>query len=335
MSGFRYGIGVDYFYSDTRTLNFQREGFDVPFDEPFLNLISKIIISLSLPNQVFFIFLSLITIACYIISIFISDEQNYLFQFFVLIFYCIFFNSLNQSRNGTSIALGLLAFAIVLNCKKKWYFIILSLLVSCLSILFHNSGIINIAIVIIYLLFYFFNKRLKNKNLIVTYTCIIAISPLIFVLLYFTIDKIPILNNFAYFFSYDFDSTGTPLVKFLAGFFSFSIPMIGFVFYLLNFVNTEDYFMKFIGFILFLNMIFMTFGVLINSLLLSDRLKSTLYFLELFIVPYMFSKLPKENQRYIYGGLVSFIMIAVFFSSQTSNGTYPYRSLFGIDFYIY
>ena len=335
VSTLRYGIGVDYFYSDNRTINFMREGLDVKFDEPFINIFVNVMIRLNLPNQFFFLTLGIITVGSYVLSILFSKDKNYLLQFFILIFYCIFFNSLNQSRNGTAIALGLLAFSILYNFNKKWYVILISYIIGCGSVSFHNSGLINLAILTVYIIFYFLNNKLSNKILLTIYAIVIALSPVLFIILYFTIDKIPILNNFAYFFSYNFDFSGTPLIKFLGGFFSFIIPMISLVFYLMNFSETKDYFLKFIGFVLFLNILFMVIGLLTNSLLLCDRLKSTLYVFELFIIPYMFKKLPKDNQRFIYLGSISFILVVICFSSQVSNGTYPYRSILNPSIYIY
>ena len=154
-------------------------------------------------------------------------------------------------------------------------------------------------------------------------------------MLKYTIEYIPILNNYAYFFNPNFDATGTPLMKFLSGFFTYIIPMVNLVFFLLNFKDNEESFMKFVGIIIFINFVFLTFGVLTNSMLLSDRLKSMLYVFELFIIPYIYKNLRSRNQQILYISSIGVIMMIITICSLSPSLAYPYRSIFFKGHYIY
>lgn len=85
-----------------------------------------------------------------------------------------------------------------------------------------------------------FGHKIKMKTVLTTMIILVAITPILFLLLKYTIKYIPILNNYAYFFDPNFDATGTPLMKFLSGFFTYIIPMVNLVFFLLNFKDNEE-----------------------------------------------------------------------------------------------
>ena len=335
VSGFRYGIAYDYFFTDNRVLNAIREGMSEGFNEFFTNAIAKfLIINLGLPNSAYFILFSLLSVSCYVIAIFINRKNSYLLQIFILIFYSIFFNSINQVRSGAAIALGILAFSIVYNYRNV-YTIILAYILCLLGTLIHYSEVINLVVLTLFLLIMQFGHKIKMKTILTTMIILVAITPILFLLLKYTIEYIPILNNYAYFFDPNFDATGTPLMKFLSGFFTYIIPMVNLVFFLLNFKDNEESFMKFVGIIIFINFVFLTFGVLTNSMLLSDRLKSMLYVFELFIIPYIYKNLRSRNQQILYISSIGVIMIIITICSLSPSLAYPYRSIFFKGHYIY
>ena len=49
----------------------------------------------------------------------------------------------------------------------------------------------------------------------------------------------------------------------------------------------------------------------------------------------MYSKMKDDNQKCIYIGLIGLIMITVTLSTLIPSNTYPYRSIFFKDMYIY
>ena len=104
---------------------------------------------------------------------------------------------------------------------------------------------------------------------------------------------------------------------------------------LYNFKDNEESFMKFVGIIIFINFVFLTFGVLTNSMLLSDRLKSMLYVFELFIIPYIYKNLRSRNQQILYISSIGVIMIIITICSLSPSLAYPYRSIFFKGHYIY
>ena len=96
----RYGIGRDYFFSDSFQLNNLRDGKPLTIGEPFIVYLMNFIVNHNLPNQVYFVILGLITNAFFIGAIFINKDNKFLLRMFVYIFYCLFISSLNQTRQS-------------------------------------------------------------------------------------------------------------------------------------------------------------------------------------------------------------------------------------------
>ena len=334
VSDTRYGIGMDYLYTDNRVLNVMREGIDISFNEKIVTLFAKAIINSGMPNYVFFVTFSIITNLAYIIAIFINKNNNYFISIFIYLFYYIYFNSFNQTRGSAAIALGILGFSIVYNFKSNaatlfgYNFCIL-------GVLLHYSEIINVVILTLFILIRHFSNKINTKKLLSFGFILIAISPILFIILKYTISYIPIINKYAYYFNPNYDQSSTPLLKFLGSFFTFIVPFISLIFYLFNFTKEDDYFLKFTGALLIINMIFLTIALLTNSILLADRLKSMFYAFDLFTIPYMYSKMKDDNQKYMYIGIVGLIMIIVTLSTLIPSNTYPYRSIFFKYMYIF
>ena len=152
----RYGIGRDYFFSDSFQLNNLRDGKPLTIGEPFIVYLMNFIVNHNLPNQVYFMILGLITNAFFIGAIFINKDNKFLLRMFVYIFYCLFISSLNQTRQSVGIALGMFSLALIINYFDKWYVHVIAFVIAICSIFFHYSEIINIVILLIYILFRLF-----------------------------------------------------------------------------------------------------------------------------------------------------------------------------------
>ncbi len=334
-SAFRYGIAYDYFYTDDRVLNEIRNGVEgTGFNEVFVTLLAKLIVNLNLTNQAYFILLSFITVVSFLVGIFINKKNEFLLPTVILIFYGLYINTLNQVRSGVGISLGILAFSIIYNFKNKWT-IVLAYLLCAIGTLFHYSEFINFVIITLYLLINKFNNKLNNKVLLTILICLIAVTPFLFIILKYTIDYIPILKNYSYYFSPNGDVTFSVLAQSFGTLFLFAIPFINAIFYLRHFTETNDGMLKFSGIIIFINFIFMIIGFMANSTQLADRTKSMFYLCDLFIVPCLYKNIENKTEKYIYLIVVLITMFIFLLVILFTSGAYPYRSIFFKGIYIY
>ena len=236
VSGTRYGIGQDYFYTDNRVLNLLKEGYDIKFNEKIVTLIAKlIVVELKLPNYIYFIFFSTITNLSYIIAIFINKKNQYFIQMFIYLFYYIYFNSFNQTRSSAAIALGILGFSIIFNYRNN-VAILFGYNFALIGALIHYSEIINVLIITLFILIRHFSNKIKNDVIFIIGLIVVALTPIIFIILKYTINYIPILKNYAYYFNPNYDSSGTPLIKF------YENRRLFFKIYWGNFNNQYDFF---------------------------------------------------------------------------------------------
>lgn len=331
----RYGIGRDYFFSDLFQLNNLRDGKELTINEPFIVYLMEFIVRYNLPNQIYFVVLGLITNAFFIGAIFINKDNKFLLRMFVYIFYCLFISSLNQTRQSVGIALGMFSLALLINYFDKWYVYIISFLISLCSIFFHYSEIINIFILIVYILFRLFIHKLKMKYLIVICFFIIALSPVLLIILKYTIEYIPILNRYSSYILGE-DTSTEPIWKILGSIFMYIVPMFTLVMFLLNFTNEEDYRLKLIFVYLSLNICFMIISTLLNNLMTADRLRTMVYGVELFVFPYLFDAFKGKGKTTLTYRIFSMLlMICITLGTYNVAQIYPYRSIFFKDFYIY
>lgn len=331
----RYGIGRDYFFSDSFQLNNLRDGKPLTIGEPFIVYLMNFIVNHNLPNQVYFVILGLITNAFFIGAIFINKDNKFLLRMFVYIFYCLFISSLNQTRQSVGIALGMFSLALIINYFDKWYVHVIAFVITICSIFFHYSEIINIVILLIYILFRLFIHKLKMKYLIVICFVIIAISPILLLILKYTIEYIPILNRYSSYILGE-DTSTEKVWKILGSIFMYIVPMFTLVMFLLNFTNEEDYRLKLILVYLSENICFMLISTLLNNLMTADRLRTMVYGVELFIFPYLFDAFKDKGKTTLtYRTVTMLLMICITLGTYNVAQIYPYRSIFFKDFYIY
>ena len=332
VSAFRYNLGEDYAIVIKILENIQNGGEG--FKEILTTSLAKLYFKLGLPIETHFYVISFLTIFGYCVGVFINKDNKFILPMMIIMFYAIFLNSLNQDRSGVGISLGLISFSLIYNYRNKWV-IILSYLIALLSGFFHYSELINLFIITAYLLITKFNKKINTKILLTSLVILVAFAPLLYYGFINIIEYIPILKNYAYYFVPGRDTTATPVLKFFATFLIYLVPIINLIFVLLYFNKTDDGFMRFIIFIVFINMCFMVMGVLTNSVELADRTKSMFYMLEIFFVPYIIRNLKTKKEKITYFTLIGLSMIGISLSTFFTSGLYPYRFNFSKDLWIY
>lgn len=161
IGGCRYYVGTDYtnyidYYNVYSSLTLEQYLSQMGIFEILFYLISKL--SFVLTDNYFFMFF--ISNAVIIIFTFgainkFNLKNQYLVWFLFLLLY--FPMMLNAVRQGVSVAITFYMLALFFNEKYKK-----SLAVSCLSPLFHTSGVLTI---IIFCTFYCLKKKLKKKSI--------------------------------------------------------------------------------------------------------------------------------------------------------------------------
>ena len=173
------------------------------------------------------------------------------------------------------------------------------------------------------------------KYLIVICFIIIAISPILLLILKYTIEYIPILNRYSSYILGEDTSTET-VWKILGSIFMYIVPMFTLVMFLLNFTNEEDYRLKLIFVYLSANICFMLISTLLNNLMTADRLRTMVYGVELFIFPYLFDAFKDKGKTTLtYRTVTMLLLICITLGTYNVAQIYPYRSIFFKDFYIY
>lgn len=331
----RYGIGIDYFFSDNTQLNNMKDGLEPIYSEPLTLVIAKFVVNFNLPNQVYFVIFGFITNACFIAAIFINKDNKFLLRMFVLLCYCLYISSFNQVRQGAGIAIGMLGLSILINYYGKWYSFLLAYLLSFVSMLFHSSEIINIVLVTVYILMKQFGNKIKMTTVLVTCFTILALSPILLIVLKYTIEYIPFLNKYANYIL-GVDTSAEPIWKILGSIFMYIVPMFTLIMILLNFSKSEEYQMKLIVVYLFCNLCFMIISTLLSNLMTADRLRTMIYGTELFIFPYLFDKFKnKGKQTFVYQTFAMLLMICITLGTFSVGKMYPYRSIFFEGILIY
>ena len=336
VSGTRYGIGLDYFFTDNSNFNGLRDGVGEGYTEVLTNALAIAIINSGIenPNLYFFGFFAFFTCMAYVIAIYINKDNKYILPTFDLFFYMVFFTSMNQMRQSLGLAFGLLAFAIMYRWKNIWA-TLFSFAIIVIPILFHYSTILNFVPLIIYLIIRKWNNKFNSRILMTVMCGLIAFAPIAFFVIKYTLPYIPVFNKYTYFFDPNFDNTAPGFVKFLASIAMFIVPLLNFIYCALNFENTDDHMIKMIMVISGFNLFFMVFGVMMNSIIFADRLKTFFYMLEVIFIPYMFEKLPKGNRRMSYLALTCGVMLIWTISTLPTCMLYPYRNIFFPDIIIY
>ena len=350
----RYGIGYDYLDIDTPVLQDLQNGL---YQDKYRKIefipyiLATQIVKHELPFELFFAIYGLLTNLNFVLAIYLSKKNDFMTKLFVFLFYALYVSQMNQMRQGLGISMGVLAFSILINYKDKKIGIVLAYLIALLSIGAHFTELFNLVILTIYLLVdKFGNKLSKNKLMVLTFGVIFVI-PVLFIALKYTISYIPFIKRYAYFFTSEdtsvLDNTlksldpNSGFTKFLNDFIliagSFGIFIVcyaNFIFMLIYFENTDDNNMKAIFLYLGLSIALSISTMLMKNLMLADRTRTLLYGLDIFIFPYILSKLDgkaKLAYKYIVGGL----MIALTVGTVIPAKVYPYRTFIAKDYLIY
>lgn len=164
VSGFRYGVGQDFFGTYIATFEKMRSGIEnVRIDYGFY-LMSKLIIFLKGSSQWIFIITSLIINAFVCKSIYDQSKNKFL-SLFIYICGTFFFFSLNGIRQAITISLFYFSLKYI---KEKKVFKYMAL--NGVGLLFHQSAIIFIP------LYFFLNKRIALKYKIILISLIILFN---------------------------------------------------------------------------------------------------------------------------------------------------------------
>ncbi|MDY2727991.1 MAG: EpsG family protein [Candidatus Onthovivens sp.] len=332
VSACRFNIGYDYIFSDNTELNNIRDGVATTIKEPIPLFVAKFVIKFGFSNQMYFVIYSIITNLFFILAIFINKDNNFMPRMFIFMCYALFLSTMNQVRQSPGIALGMFALAILINYYPKWYSIVISLGLAFTSCLFHYAEIINVAIILIYILFRKLDKKISMRTTIIVCLCILAIAPILFFILKYTIQYIPFFKKYAgYFYP---DGNTTMLWTELGCFFMYIVAMFTTILFMLKFLDREEYQYKLIFVYLIANWTFTMISILAGNLMLADRARTMIYGVELFIFPFLLNKFEgKTKITYQFGA--GLLMIAISLGTAIVGKVYPYRCIFFKDLLIY
>lgn len=152
ISALRYDVGTDYMFRyvyDYQNLYYNGVA---PEQEPFYHWFYNVIISNNINFQWFFVITGLLTNFFVFFAIMQDKNRDYPLMLFIYFAHCMFFSSLSNVRQCLGASCALASFAILFNWQrtKKTYFI--SFLLILLSVLFHNTSLIYIALYFLFLL---------------------------------------------------------------------------------------------------------------------------------------------------------------------------------------
>ncbi|HAS56607.1 MAG TPA: hypothetical protein DD377_02360 [Firmicutes bacterium] len=143
ISGFRYGIGTDYFYTYVPEIDSILSGGE-GFKEPFVNLLIKFFGLFTSSPTPFFFFTSFI----YLIFVFLSINKyskNPIMSILIFFLSMVFFIQMNNIRQSVAASIILYSFSSLKDNKHLKFFLLI-----ILSGLFHNSGFLFILVYFIY-----------------------------------------------------------------------------------------------------------------------------------------------------------------------------------------
>lgn len=190
ISMIRYGVGTDYFFTYIPMLNDAVIGGQLLNTEFFIAQLMYFIREFNLPYQFFFATTSIFISVCIFTSIFVQ-KKNFYVGVSIYFLSCTYMCSLSNIRQFCSIALALLCYSIALRSTNRVTKIHMFVLLF-LTILFHKSGIIYIAIYP-----FIFVKRNK-KTILYSSVVLLLISPL----LIYGFKFIALQTKYAYLFSF-------------------------------------------------------------------------------------------------------------------------------------
>lgn len=209
ISGFRYGIGTDYFY--TYSPNFYKIlNGESPYSEFGFNLLNRIIQLFSHKDTALFLVTSLI-FSVLLVKTIIKYSNNVIFSFVVVFISCIYFISLNNVRQSIASIIMLASFPYFM--KRDTIKVLLCCLI---GMVFHYTSII---ILIAYIACHI--KFIQKHFLLF---CIAAIISLPILALVFK--QIASHTKYYYYFISDFNNNRSTTILILYNFIFFALFLI-------------------------------------------------------------------------------------------------------------
>ncbi len=311
ISGFRYGLGTDYFY--TYSPNFYKIlNGESPYSEIGFNLLNKAIqifthkdTALFLVTGILFAFLLVKTIVKY--------SNNVVFSFLVAFISCIYFVSLNNIRQSIASIIMLASFPYFI--KKDTIKIILC----CLAgMIFHYTA------VIILMAYFVCNIKFIRKNF--SFLCILSI--LLLPVIAVVVREIGMHTKYAYYFVSHFNNNRSTTVMIL----------YNMLFFVLFYLRMNRYRMKDRKCYLFLVMQFMALWCSLLSLFIPisemiSRIVNFFIVFQILAVPYMGVKTKFKSNRFafnlVYVSAYSAYMI-YYIVILGYHAVLPYHSIFSM-----
>lgn len=275
ISGLRYGIGTDYFY--TYSPNFYKIlNGEFVYSELGFNLLNKLIQIFSHKDTALFLVTGILFAALLIKSI-VKYSNNIFFSFLVAFISCIYFISLNNVRQSIASVIMLAAFPYFIQKKTlKMVFVTLC------GMLFHYTAIV------IFFTYILSNIKFVRKNFI--FICVLSIIILpIFAQVF---EEIVMHTKYAYYFNSSFNNDRSTRVLILYNALFFILFL--FRMYRYRFSDRKCYIfilVQFLAFWLSLLSLFIPISEMIS------RLVNFFFIFQVLSVPYMGLKTKFKSNR--------------------------------------
>lgn len=315
VSGFRWGVGTDYFYGYYPTFYGYYYGFILGFTESFYNFLIDLIKIFSNDTVYFFIFTSLIYNFLMFLSI-RKMSKNWIISAIMLVAGNFFFISLNNIRQACAMAAATVAFAYA--CEKK---ILPFSFFAILTYMLHHSSIIMILPCAFIIL-----KKMKKIYPIFAIILLIA-TPLYLPFIKWIISFTEYANYF------NWEAKDSPLFPYIL--LHGTVFIVSF--YMYRKINDDKY-----GFpLMLMNLVTLIISLISIEFPVNETMsRGCLYFSWsiIFLVPYFMEATPYKWINIII--LILVIVVACGSTWYTSvylghHEVFPYRFIFAKDWFIW
>lgn len=311
ISGFRYGLGTDYFF--TYSPNFYRIlNGEFVYSELGFNLLNKFIQLFSKKDTALFLVTSLI-FSVLLVKTIVKYSNNVLFSFIVVFISCIYFISLNNVRQSIASIIMLASFPYFLKNDTK------KVIICCLcGMIFHYTSIvILIAYIICHIKFF-------QRNFL--FFCLATIISLPIMSLIFK--QIAMHTKYYYYFISDFNNNRRTLV----------LILYNLLFFILFMLRMYKYRLKDRKCHIFLMMQFFALWLSLLSLFIPisemiSRLVNFFLVFQVLSVPYMGLKTNYKSNRVAFNVIyiTAYSTYMIYYIVYLGyHSVLPYVSIFGI-----
>lgn len=311
ISGLRYGVGTDYFY--TYSPNFYKIlNGESPYSEIGFNLLNRFLQLFTHKDTILFLFTGIL-FSFLLVKTIVKYSNNIILSFVVALISCIYFISLNNVRQSIASVIMLASFPYFVK-KETWKVVLCTIL----GIVFHYISFI---ILITYIIC---NVKFVRKNF--TILCVLSVAMLPIISMIF--EAVMMHTKYYYYFVSDFNNNNKTT----------SMILFNSLFFILYFVRMNRYRMTDRKCYIFLVIQFLAFWFSLLSLFvpISELISRIVVFFVTFhvlSVPYMGLKTQYKSNRLAFN--------CVYISSYTAYMVYyiiilgyhavlPYQSIFGL-----